>query len=68
MERLAFHYDRHEEISRCIRMRQIYYHPIVMCVFSLLLKIFSWFVIPDIIEYNTILNMFHKICIQISLP
>ena len=65
MERLAFYYHRHVEIIRYIRMRHIYYHPMVMHVFCLLpLKVFVWFfVIPDAIEYNLILNMFHKICI-----
>ena len=27
MERLAFRYDRHEEIVRYIRMWHVYYHP-----------------------------------------
>ena len=43
MERLAFCYDRHEEITKYIRMRNIYYHPTVLHVFCLPLKIFSWF-------------------------
>ena len=30
MERLAFHYDRHEEITRYVQMRHLYYHPTVM--------------------------------------
>ena len=60
MERLAFHYDRHEEIVNYIRMWHIYYHPMVMHVFS------AGFVIPDTIEYNLILTMFHKIYIQVS--
>ena len=41
MERLAFHYDRHEEITRYIWMRHMYYHPMVMCMFWSL-KIFGW--------------------------
>ena len=32
MERLAFCYDRHEESTRYIRMRHMYYHPMVMRV------------------------------------
>ena len=32
MERLAFHCDRHEEITRHIRMRHLYYHPTVISV------------------------------------
>ena len=43
MERLAIRYDRHEEITRYIRMRNIYYHPTVMQVFCLPFKIFGWF-------------------------
>ena len=43
MERLAFCYDRHEEIVRYIRMWHVYYHPMVMRVFCLPLKIFSCF-------------------------
>ena len=43
MERLAFYYDRHEEIARYIWMRHIYYHPVVMRVFCLPLKFFGWF-------------------------
>ena len=43
MERLAFRYDRHEEITKYIRMRNIYYHPTVMHVFCLLIKFFGWF-------------------------
>ena len=58
MERLAFCYDRHEEITRYIRMRNIYYHPMVMLVFCLPLKFSAGFVIPDAIEYNLILNVF----------
>ena len=42
-ERLAFHYDRHEEITRYIRMRNIDYHPTVMHMFCLPLKILGWF-------------------------
>ena len=43
MERLAFRYDRHGKITRYIRMRNIYYHPMVMHVFCLPLKNFGWF-------------------------
>ena len=32
MERLAFRYDRHEEIAKYIRMWHIYYHSMVMRV------------------------------------
>ena len=67
MERLAFHYDRarHEEITRYIWMWHIYIlssngNACVMLTFL------AGFVIPDAIEYNLILNMFHKKCIQIS--
>ena len=63
-----FLYNRYEEITRYIQMRHIYYHPTVMHVFYLPLKILAGFVIPDVIEYNLILNMFHKICILISSP
>ena len=66
MERLAFYYDRHKEIARYIRMWHIYYHPMGMRVFCLHLKFSAGFVFPDAIEYNLILNMFHKTCIQIS--
>ena len=41
-ERLEIRYDRHEEITRYIRMRNIYYHLTVMQVFCLPLKIFGW--------------------------
>ena len=41
MERLAFRYDRHEEIARYIRMWHVYYHPMIMRVFCLSLKIGS---------------------------
>ena len=54
MERLAFRYDRHEEITRYSRMRNIYYHLMVMHVFCLPS---AGFVIPDTIEYNLILNV-----------
>ena len=47
MEGLAFCYDRHEEITRYIRMRDMHYHPMVMHLFCLPLKIFGWFYIPD---------------------
>ena len=43
MERLAFCYDRHEEIAIYIQMWHIYYHPIVMRMFCLPLKNFGWF-------------------------
>ena len=56
MERLVFRYDRHEEIARYIRMWHVYYHPMVMRVFSLPLKSSAGFVIPDAIECNLILN------------
>ena len=68
MERLAFHYDRHEEITRYIRMRHLYYYPMVMHVFCLPLKFSAGFVIPDAIKFNLILNTFHKICMLISSP
>ena len=68
MERLAFRYDRHEEITGYIRMRHVYYHPMVMCVFCLPLKFSARFVIPDAIKYNLILNTFYKICILIFSP
>ena len=54
MERLVFCYDRHEEITRYIRMRNIYYHPMVMHVFCLPLKIFGWF---SYSRYHLILNV-----------
>ena len=41
--RLAFRYDRHEEIVRYVQMWHIYYHPRVMRVFCLPLKIFGCF-------------------------
>ena len=44
MERLAFRYDRHEEIAKYIRMWHIYYHPMVMRVFCLRLKFSAGFV------------------------
>ena len=43
MEGLAVHYDRHEEITRYIWMRDMHYHSMVMSVFYLPLKIFGWF-------------------------
>ena len=43
MKRLAFRYDSHEEITRYIGMRNIYYHPMVMHVFCLPLKIFGFY-------------------------
>ena len=33
MERLAFHYDRHEEVANYIRMWHMCYHPMVIHVF-----------------------------------
>ena len=33
MESLAFNYDRHEEITRRIQMRHLYYHPTVANAF-----------------------------------
>ena len=44
MERLAFRYDRHEEIAKYIRMWHIYYHPMVMRMFCLRLKFSAGFV------------------------
>ena len=38
-----FCYDRHEEITRYIQIRHIYYYPAVMHVFCLPLKVFGWF-------------------------
>ena len=72
MERLAFCYDRHEEIAKYIRMWHIYYHSMVMRVFCLPLKFSAGFVIPDTKEYNLILNTFHKIycmyrCLHLKL-
>ena len=43
IERLVIRYDRLEEITRYIRMRNIYYHPTVMQVFCSPLKFFGWF-------------------------
>ena len=43
MERLAFRYDRHEEIANYIRIWHVYYHLMVMRVFCLLLKNLGWF-------------------------
>ena len=68
MERLAFRYDRHEEIAYYIWIWHVYYHLMVMRVFCLLLKFSAGFVIPDAIEYNLILSMFYKIYIQVSSP
>ena len=68
MERLAFHYDRHQEIANYIRIWHVYYHLMVMRVFCLLLKFLAGFVIPDAIEYNLILSTFYKIYIQVSSP
>ena len=61
-----FRYDRHEEITRYVWIRHMYYHPMVMRVFCLPLKFFGCFVIPDAIVYNLILNMFQKTYILIS--
>ena len=60
MKRVAFCYDRHEEIVRYIQMWYIYYHPMVMRVFCLPLKFLAAFVIPDTIEYTLILNHFTR--------
>ena len=68
MEGLVIHYDKHEEITRYIRMRDMHYHPMVMHVFCLPLKFLAGFLIPDAIEYNLIFNTIHKICILISSP
>ena len=64
MEGLVFCYDRHEEITRYIRMRDMHYHLMVMLVFCLPLKIFSWFCYS---RCHTVFDAFHKICILISL-
>ena len=45
-----------------------YYHLMVMHMICLPLKFLAGFVISDFIEYNLILNMFHKICLLISSP
>ena len=66
MEWVMFRYDRHEEITRYIQMRDMHYHPMVMHVFCLPLKNSASFVIQDAIQYNLIFNTFHKICILIS--
>ena len=54
MERLAFRYDRHGEITRYIRMRNI--HILSSngnaCVLLTFQKLSAGFVIPDTIEYN----------------
>ena len=53
---LAFHYDRHEEITRCIQMRDIYYHPMVKHVFCSSLKVLADFVVPNAmirVQFNT---------------
>ena len=69
MERLAFHYDKHEKIANYIRIWHVYCHLMVMRVFCLLLKIFGWFCyFRDAIEYNLILSKFYKIYIQVSSP
>ena len=47
MEEWAFCYDRHEEITRYIRMRDVHYHPMVTHVFCLLL-----FQMPYTIQFN----------------
>ena len=54
-------------IFKIFWMCDMHYHPLVMCLFYLPLKIFGWFVIPDVIQYNLI-RTFHKICMLISLP
>ena len=68
MERLAFRYDRYEEITRYIQMRHMYYHPMVIHVFCLALKVFGWFCYSRCHKVILIMLMFHKICILISLP
>ena len=57
MERLEFHYDRREEITRRIQMimRHLYYHPTVTNAFTFK-KFLAGFV------------TFHKTCIRISSP
>ena len=57
---LAFRYDRHEEIVRYIRMWHVYYHldyhPMVIRVFCLPLKISAVFVISSRrhrVQFNT---------------
>ena len=54
MEGLVFHYDRHEEITIYIQMRNMHHHPMVMRVFCLPLNILACFVIPEAIQYNLI--------------
>ena len=54
-------------IFKIFRMRDMHYHPLVMCLFYLPLKFSAGFVIPDVIQYNLIFNTFHKICMLISL-
>ena len=66
MEGLAFRYDRHEEITRYIQMRDMHYHSMVMRVLPTF-KMFGWFCYSNAIQYNLIFNMFHKICVLISL-
>ena len=60
-ERLAFCYDRHEEITRYIQTWKC-------MLFCLPLNFSVGFVVPDAIKSNLIPNTFHKICIQISSP
>ena len=57
IERLAFYYDRHEEITRYIQIRDMHYHPVVMHVFCVPLNFLAGFVIPDAIQYNLILTL-----------
>ena len=61
MGKLAFHYDKHEEIKRYICMRHMCYdHPTVMRVFCLPLTIFGWFCYSRC--HKVQFNMFYKIC------
>ena len=55
MEGLVFCYDRHKEITKYIRMKDMHYHPMVLHMFCLPLKFLAGFVvIPDAIEYKLI--------------
>ena len=60
MECWVFCYDRHKEIKRYFRWEICTYHPMVMCVFCLPLKIFGWFIIPDAIQYTNNLICFTR--------
>ena len=70
MEGLAFCYDRHEEITRYIRMRDMHYLSSNgnVCVLLTSKKFLAGFVITDAIQYNLTFNTFHKMCILISSP